>query len=134
MTDQINPAELDVPADDTVGGFPLNRLVAILAPVISTLAGAVATWLLTHVHFLAIFHFGHDQTAYAVSQMLIFSVVAIVTYAAHHKWLTGWQQWEAILAKTNLLGALPVGALDSGDAISGPEPTGAITDKPLQDS
>lgn len=93
----MNLEELDGAMADNSGDepvFPINRVVTIAAPIISTLAGSIAAWLLVHVHFLGLFHFTQGQLSTGVAQLIVFGLVAALTYAAHHKWLTGWQKWE----------------------------------------
>jgi len=84
----------DGTSDESVG-FPLNKVVAFAGPYIAVASGAIADWLLVHVHLLATFHLGHDSTANAIAQLLIFGVVTLITYAGHHHWLKGWQKFEA---------------------------------------
>jgi hypothetical protein len=71
--------------------FPLNRVVALVGPFIAIVSGAVAAWLLKHFPGLKI-----DQTTLGttISEGLVFSVAAAGTFAIHHKWLSGWQQYE----------------------------------------
>lgn len=124
------------------GKFPLNRLVAFLGPYVAIGSGVVADWLLVHVHLLATFHVNHDRLASALAQVAVFAVVTLVTWAGHHKWLSGNQQWESLamrllIAQTNAqtgaplnpsppVGDLPVDAIDVPEvqAIEGGHPDG----------
>lgn len=73
--------------------FPLNRVVAFLGPYVAVASGAVADWLLVHVHFLALFHTTHNQIASAISQVLVFGITTLVVWLGHQKWLEGYQVW-----------------------------------------
>ena len=75
-------------------GIPLNRIVAFGGPYISVLAGSVATWLLTNVQVLGLFDLSKDQVAEAVTQLVIFSLTAGLTWLGQRKWLQGWQAYE----------------------------------------
>lgn len=75
--------------------FPINRVVAFAAPYVATLSGALASWCLVHVHFLSLFHLSSSQLATGLAQIITFVLVAGMTYASQHKWLDGWQKWEA---------------------------------------
>jgi hypothetical protein len=91
---------------------PLNKIVAFAGPYIAIASGAIADWLLVHVHLLATFHLGHDTTANAVAQLLVFGIVTLVTYAGQHHWLKGWQKFEADMRLPILAEAKKV--LDAG--------------------
>jgi hypothetical protein len=101
----VNP-DVNEPVDPTVDqhepGFPLNRLVAFLGPYISILAGVLADWLLVHVHLLSLFHTTDTEVANAITQLIVFTLVTLVTWAGQHKWLEGWQNWEAALLKPDV--------------------------------
>ncbi len=74
--------------------FPVNRLVAFLGPYVAIASGAAATWLSRHFPGL---HLETKGTASTISSTVIFLVGAGITWALHHKWLDGWQKWEATL-------------------------------------
>jgi hypothetical protein len=62
--------------------------------VIPVLSGAVANWVVLHLHFLAGFHIGAGSVAAAVSQVLIFGVGAGLGWLSLHHifaghWLPG---------------------------------------------
>jgi hypothetical protein len=77
-------------------GIPLNRIVAFFGPYVAVASGAVAAWLLTHMHVLSMFHLSNDQVATAISQLTVFGITAGLTWLGHQKWLTGHQiQLEA---------------------------------------
>lgn len=78
----------------TIAGVPLNRLVAFVGPYISSLAGIVAAWLLVHVHLFSLLHFGGDQVAQGIAQLVTFVTVAGLTWLGHSKWLSGHIAWE----------------------------------------
>lgn len=107
MADQPTP---------TVLGVPLNRVVAFGGPYIAIASGAVADWLLVHVHFLALFHTTHTQLASAVTQVAVFATTAVLVWLGHQKWLEGWQVWsygKHTVAPLDLSG--PVVSPPSGD-------------------
>jgi len=74
---------------------PLNRIVAFAGPYIAVLSGAIADWLVVHVHLLGLFHTSQTAIAGTLTQVVVFGLTALLTWAGHHKWLTGWQQYEA---------------------------------------
>jgi hypothetical protein len=138
----------DLPAFEDPGTpaatpFPLNRLVAFLGPYLAIASGTVATWLLVHVHALATFHVNHDHLASALAQVAVFAISTLVVWAGHHKWLSGWQQWESRIARASTAATLlssvsmsetmaatgnhPDGS-DYDPAEFGPD--GAVADKP----
>jgi hypothetical protein len=78
--------------------LPVNRIVAFAGPYIAVVSGALADWLLVHVHFLGIFHTTKTSIASMLTQGLVFALTSILVWAGHHKWLTGWQQFEATVA------------------------------------
>lgn len=115
------------------GPFPLNRLVALLAPFVSTAAGTVASWLLVHVHLLGLFHFQHDGLAAGIAQGAVFVLVTAITYAAHHKWLDGWSKWERMIAFIGTGPSLPMTLVeapqpDIGPPVGGDRPEGVVDD------
>jgi hypothetical protein len=71
--------------------FPWNRIVAFLGPYLAIVSGALATWLLAHFPGL---HVNQSTLAANLSEAAVFIVAAAGTFAMHHKWLDGWQQWE----------------------------------------
>jgi hypothetical protein len=72
-------------------GIPLNRIVAFAGPYIAVVSGAIAAWLLTHLHVLSMFHLSDSQVASAISQLTVFGITAGLTWLGHQKWLTGHQ-------------------------------------------
>jgi hypothetical protein len=73
---------------------PINRIVAFAGPYIAVLSGAVADWLLVHVHLLELFHTTRTQVAGAVTQLTVFGLTALLAWLGQQKWLTGWQLHE----------------------------------------
>jgi hypothetical protein len=71
--------------------LPLNRIIAFLGPYVAVVAGALASWLLVHVHALGLFKIGHDQLATAIAQGAVFLLTAGLSWAGSSKWLTGHQ-------------------------------------------
>src|SRR5579862_7490163 len=74
--------------------FPLNRIVAFIGPYIAIASGALATWLIQHFPGL---HLDKATTATAITKAVVFAIGTGVTWALHHKWLDGWQKWEALV-------------------------------------
>lgn len=62
----------------------IQIIIMALTPYLSTAAGAFSTWLLVHVHVFGIFHFTHDQTAQAISGVVIFGITTGITYLTAH--------------------------------------------------
>jgi hypothetical protein len=77
----------------TVFGLPLNRLVAFAGPYIAIISGALADWLIVHVHLLGSFHVGNRPLANAIAQVSVFGLTALIVWLGHQKWLDGYQQW-----------------------------------------
>jgi hypothetical protein len=75
----------------TILGIPFNRIVAFVGPYIAVGSGAIAAWLLTHLHVLSMFHLTDNQVATAISQLTVFGITAGLTWLGHQKWLTGHQ-------------------------------------------
>jgi hypothetical protein len=71
--------------------LPLNRVVAFAGPYISIASGAVASWLLVHVHLLGLFHLQKDGLATGIAQGVVFALTALLAWAGHSKWLQGHQ-------------------------------------------
>jgi pyruvate/2-oxoglutarate dehydrogenase complex dihydrolipoamide acyltransferase (E2) component len=72
--------------------FPLNRVVAFLGPYLALASGVAAAWLGRHFPGLKL---NVDSTTTAITQAAEFIVGAGITWALHHKYLDGWQRWEA---------------------------------------
>lgn len=92
--------------------FPLNRVVAFVGPYVAILSGALAAWLVQHFPGL---HLDTDTLAANITEAAVFVIGALVTYALHHKWLDGWQQWEGNIAKLAVAEApdlTPIGGYD----------------------
>lgn len=109
--------------------LPINRIVAFAGPYIAIVSGALADWLLVHVHLLGIFHTTKTATASMLTQGIVFSLTAILVWAGHHKWLTGWQQWayqaaagEPFNGPDVLVDELPAGDYDPVTAGDGDTP------------
>lgn len=67
--------------------FPVNRVVAILTPLLVTAAGAVSVWLTQNVEFISKYVDQKDVEG-------IFIAGAAAALAAAYKWLDGWQKHE----------------------------------------
>ena len=72
--------------------LPPNRVVTLFGPVVAIIAGAAASWLATHFPGL---NLDPSSTAGTITQGINFAIGALVTLALQHKWLAGWQQYEA---------------------------------------
>jgi hypothetical protein len=103
--------------DSTTGKapFPINRVVVLLGPFIALVSGGLATWLVQHVPGL---HLDHTTAAADITDGIVFVVGAAGTFAIHHKWLTGWQQWEKSLtdaAAMPMMDLTPDGNYEPGE-------------------
>ena len=80
--------------------FPLNRVVAFLAPFVALLAGSIAAWLVDHFPGL-----GVDQAALSgdIAQAITFLVGAAAVQLSANKWLDGWQKWQHDVADPHSL-------------------------------
>jgi len=74
--------------------LPINRVVAFLGPYIAVISGAVADWLLVHVHVLGLFHTSKTAVTGIVTQGVVFILTAGLVWLGQQKWLSGWQKWE----------------------------------------
>jgi peptidoglycan/LPS O-acetylase OafA/YrhL len=72
-----------------------NRVVTLVGPVVAIISGAVAAWLGTHFPGLGL---NTGTTAATITQGINFAIGALVTLALQHKWLAGWQQYQATVA------------------------------------
>jgi hypothetical protein len=99
-------------AEPKLFGFSLNRIVAFGGPYIAVASGAVADWLLVHVHFLSLFHTTRTTLAGAITQVVVFGVTATLTWLGHQKWLEGYQAWA--YGKHSGTAGLPAGVDPSG--------------------
>ena len=70
--------------------MPLNRIIAFAGPYIAIASGAVADWLLVHVHLLSLFHTTHSSIASWLTQATVFALTAVLTWLGQQKWLSGW--------------------------------------------
>jgi hypothetical protein len=96
--------------------FPLNRIIAFFGPYISIVAGALASWLLVHVHVLGLFHLQHDGLSTAIAQGTVFLLTALLSWAGSSKWLTGHQ----IMLQQGVTAAAAVGGAPGGVAVAVP--------------
>lgn len=71
--------------------FPLNRVVALLSPVLVGLGATVSVWLADHLPFIAEQVDQDELTG-------IFLASAAAGVAAVYQWLDGWKQHEALNA------------------------------------
>jgi hypothetical protein len=70
-------------------GFPLNRIITFVGPYISVGAGAVASWLLVHIHFLGLFHLQADGLATGIAQGVVLVLTALLSWLGQQQWLKG---------------------------------------------
>jgi hypothetical protein len=94
--------------------LPPNRVVTLLGPVVAIVSGAVAAWLGTNFPGLGL---NTSSTAATITQGINFAVGALVTLALQHKWLAGWQQYQATVAAS---GTSTAASTASGVAPSAP--------------
>jgi hypothetical protein len=97
----------------------VNRLVAWIGPYVAIASGAAAAWLGRHFPGLEVDVSG---AALAITQAVEFAIGALVTWALHHKYLEGWQQWERGILEIQLA------HLASSAAASAPAPGVAASD------
>lgn len=109
---------IDAPAA-TPSKFPINRVVAFAGPYVAILSGAVADWLLVHVHLLDLFHTTSTQVAGAITQLVVFALTSLLVWLGQHKWLDGWQKWEGVI-ETAI----------AGEHVNGPDDNGSFFDEP----
>lgn len=104
------PPTSPTPISRLASALPLNRVVAFFGPAVALLAGAVASWLGRHFPGL---HLDPTSVTGQVTQVVNFAIGALVTFALQHKWLDGWQKWEAAAT-----GAPPPGAISQIAALT----------------
>lgn len=93
MADPQTVEPTPAPPASTDSSPIINRVVAFLGPAIAIVAGSAATWL-DHVIGLGLFDLGRDETAKAISQMIVFVLTSGLVWLGQSKWLSGWQRWE----------------------------------------
>ena len=59
-------------ASSTLLGLPINRVVAFAGPYLAILSGAIADWLIVHVHLLSLFHTTSTTVSGAITQLGVF--------------------------------------------------------------
>jgi hypothetical protein len=69
--------------------LPFNRIIAFGGPYISVASGALASWLVVHVHVLGLGHVKSNGLATAIEQGIVFTLTLVVTWLGHDKWLSG---------------------------------------------
>lgn len=113
--------------------LPVNRIVAFAGPYIAILSGAVADWLIVHVHLFSLFHTTSSSITKWLTQALVFALTAGLVWAGQQKWLTGWQLFETQVAGEDANGPdvhpddYPYGeydptAVEEGEGMMGYEP------------
>lgn len=75
--------------DEKIIGLPIDRFVAFIGPYIAVAGGAVANWLLVHIHLLGTFHLTSNGFGKDITQVLVFGITAILIWLGHQKWLEG---------------------------------------------
>ena len=78
--------------------LPLNRIVAFAGPYIAVVSGALADWLIVHVHLLGLFHTSKTAVTGVITQATVFGLTSLLVWLGHQKWLSGWQSWERTIA------------------------------------
>jgi hypothetical protein len=80
--------------------MPYERIVQWLAGPTAAVAGWLATQLVNHVNVFGALGLSRDQVARAIVDAMTFAVTALVTYAAHQKWLDNLPKWWAVSGLT----------------------------------
>lgn len=106
--------------------IPFNRIVAFIGPYVSVASGALASWLLVHVHALGLFHIQQDGLSTAIGQGSIFLVTAVLAWAGQSKWLKGHHIMLEQAAST--AAAFPGAPTFAGEVASGADLPPAPTD------
>lgn len=70
-------------------GIPMNRILTFAGPYISLGSGAVASWLLVHVHLLGLFHFQRDGLATGITQGVVLLLTAALSWLGQRAWIKG---------------------------------------------
>lgn len=107
-----------------MSNFPINRIVAFAGPYIAVISGALADWLIVHVHILGLFHTSQTAISGVITQVIVFGITALLVWLGHQKWLTGWQNWERTIAGPVFNGpevAPPTGEYDPANVQLPPE-------------
>jgi hypothetical protein len=95
----------------------IPAILAFIAPYLSVASGAIAAWLLVHVHILGIFHVGRAGVQQAIYGAVVFGITSILTYlAAHFHWLPLVTAKHTGTGDARSLTALPGGATGTGGA------------------
>lgn len=102
--------------------MPYERIVQWAAGPIAIFAGWLATQLVANIHIFGQLGLGKDKVAHAIVLAASFVVGALVTYAAHHKWLSNLPTWWASSGLTEP--SLPENEI-------GPEPGGVDVKRQL---
>lgn len=63
----------------------LNGFLAFAHPYIAVVAGAVADWLLLHLHFLAGFH-DTDTVVRGITQFIVWGLTSILVWVSTSRW------------------------------------------------
>lgn len=114
----------------TTSKFPYERIVALAAGPISIIAGYLATQLTTHIGLFGNLGITHDQTARAIVTGVTFAVGALVTYGAHHKWLSNLPAWWGTFGSEALSLAEGADALPESEQVLKGKPETAIMPDP----
>lgn len=80
---------------NTLFGFPINRVVLMAAPFTTLIAGKIGLWLFANVGLFSAVNIGSEKISKALVQIFAFVIPAILTWAVHNKFITGWQLWES---------------------------------------
>ena len=72
----------------------LNRIVSFAGPIIASVAGAAATWILVKLNALGIAGLDHAATTQQIASGLTFGLTSLLVWLGQQKWLTGHQLWE----------------------------------------
>lgn len=87
--------------------IPYERIVQWAAGPTAAIAGWLATQLINNVHIFGPLGISKSQVAQAIVDAITFGVTALVTYAAHNKWLTNLPQWWETSGVATASGVVP---------------------------
>ena len=114
--------------------IPYERIVQWAAGPISIIAGYLGTQLTTHIGLFGSLGISKDQTARAIVTVGTFGVGTLVTYAAHHKWLSNVPKWWDTVAvdaiSENVPASNPNAAIDEETVLPDRPDTAVVPDGP----
>lgn len=73
----------------------IAHILELLSPVVALIAGGIATWFLTRIHFLSDFH-THNDVGQWLEQVLIFLLSTILVWLSEQRVIGGLLVREAV--------------------------------------